>query len=221
MEVIDIDEFAIDTCMVLYDPDLAREQLTKMSAQQHTQATMDARSTLEAPPQHSAAHPPEWKGCKNIYCVRKCGQDGKHLREDGSPGGRGACRMRAPPPAYCPPSGQPTFEEAKCVKNKRKREDSPSYEDQGLWSEDELRQGGAAQAQVAAQQAETQQAATQAAQQAATQAAQPATAQPSEMEILRIAVQRLQQDNARLSSEVNSLKEWKERMFAAFIPPSN
>ena len=54
----------------------------------------------------------------------------------------------------------------------------------------------------------------------ATQAAQGAATQPSEMETLRTAVERLQQENARLSKDMNNLKMWKARMFAAFFPPN-
>lgn len=200
--MIDITDLSTDTRVVAYDPDFAREQVMKINAQQHTQDTTDALNTLQAPPPSSTSHPPEWKGCKNIYCVRKCGWDGKHLKEDGSPGGRGACRLRAPPPAYCPPSGQPTFEQAKQHVKKRKREESPScdlYEENAAWRD--LEEGATAQAPAA---------------------------QPSEMETLRIAVERLQEENGRLlrlvdqlSREVNSIHEWKARTFAAFMPSSN
>jgi hypothetical protein len=211
-----MDEYSTDTRTVLYDPVFATKQVTEMNAQQHTQATRDVLSTLQTPPQCSASHPLEWKGCKNIYCVRRCGPDGKHLKEDGSSGGRGGCALRAPPPDYCPPTGQPTFDEAKRVK-KRKREESPSYgSDHGSCIKEEMcqPQGGASQDQATA----AHQAATQAAQYQAAAAAQQAAAQaarPSEMETLRTAVERLQQENVRLSREINSLNEWKARMFAA------
>ena len=223
---LDIDEYSPDTRPVLYDPDFAKAQVMKMNAHQHTQATVQAREVLAASSLLPSAlpqkyPPPEWKGCKqSFYCVRNCGSDGNHLKEDGSPGGRGQCRLRPPPDWYCVPVGQPSFDDAKRVK-KRKREGSPSYahKDQ-YW-------GDTSHAQQAAQQAATQEA--QAAQQAAAQQAQQAAAQqaqqaqqaatqPSEMETLRTAIQRLQEENARLSQEVNNLKEWKARMFAAFMP---
>ena len=221
---IDIDEYSPDTRPVLYDPDFAKAQVMKMNAQQ--------RDVLAAPPIPSApppTHPPEWKGCKHsFYCVRNCGSDGNHLKEDGSPGGRGQCRLRPPPEWYCPPVGQPTFDEAKRSK-KRKHEDQywgePSHQQADQAAAAQAVQQAAAQAaaiqaaQQAAQQAAAQAVAIQAAQQAATQAAaiqaaQQAATQPSEMETLRNAIQRLQEENARLSQEVNGLT----RMFAAFMP---
>jgi len=196
--VVDIDDLSTDMRAVPYDRAFAEAQMKKITDHEHTEDTMAAlmHAALKraAPPpsaSHPELHPPEWKGCKSsFYCIRPCGPNGNHLQADGSPGGRGACALRRPPAYYCPPAGHPAFEEAVLLKKKRKREGSPSH---GVWSEEN----------------------------AATQDVvhQAAAAQSSEMETIRTAVERLQQENARLSREVNSLDEWKASMFAAFMPP--
>jgi hypothetical protein len=215
--VVDLDEYSLDRRFVNYDPVFAMTQVRKMNAHQHTCATTEALEALVIPtPLPSAsprACPPEWKGCRNnIYCVRNCGPDGHHLKEDGSSGGRGQCRMRSPPSWYHQPEGEPTFNEAKYSK-KRKR-----YCVMEAAAEAAVAKAAAVQ-QAAAEAAAVQQAAAEAAavQQAAAEvaavqqaAAQQAATQPSEMETLRNAIRSLQE-------EVNTLKEWKANMLASFV----
>jgi hypothetical protein len=120
-----------ETRVVLYDHDEAFKTL--LSITHHTEYTMDA---LNAAPKPVVSNwpPPMWKNCcLSWFCVRQCGPDGLHLKNDGTPGGRGQCKKRDPGFGFVYPPGVKTFDEEMASNKKRKRAadspvHSPSYE---------------------------------------------------------------------------------------------
>lgn len=99
------------TPLVLYDTGFALEQLLEI--RNHTKDTREALDAIiHQPPIPTPSQlPPSYGGCmKSKDCIRKCGPDGKHLKSDGTPGGRGQCCIR--PHAFN-------------TQKKRKKEDTP------------------------------------------------------------------------------------------------
>ena len=208
-----------DKRVVVYDPLAAMETLLRMK--QHNEDTMDALNvacaTPTSPDPASKWPPPDWKGCStSYYCIRECGEYGKHLTQYGRPGGRGGCCLREAPESCQPPSDCPTFEEAR---NKRKRgQQSPPPEQETAPTAKKT-------TRVAENKADTPSEAKKVVAQAAAEAAAaeaaavqvPKAADPSsvsDIETLRALV-------TRLEARVQSLEEFKARQIASWVAMGN
>lgn len=233
-QLMDIDETFDERRVVPYDCNVARETLKRMVV--HSQDTMDAwtvaqeSSTAESPT--SNWPPPEWKGCRlSFYCIRNCADDGKHLKPNGRPGGRGMCRIRSPPDGYMYPPNVETFEEA-TRKRKREQCSSSPHGPDGPHSEaasttqtgpdrtaqkvadQEGRESTAAQAADVVKQGGTEAAAAQA---TAAQVQNPPPSFCSEIKTLRAAFARLEKQNNELQMRVAALEERNKRQLAALL----